>query len=521
MKRRRSYKIISLFLCISLCAAMLSGCESWDNFRRAFIDPPEPEAKIIKVGILEPQTGRRSYDAEDEVAGMQLAHELFPKAEGYDIELVYEDNRSNTDICKEAAQKLTDQGCAIILGSVSDTLSLAASDVIQENQIPAIAATCTVPILTKTNPYYLRVNVINSFDAEGAAEYAYKVLDSKAVVVLLPEGDDYARTKAEVFEAAFVRSVGYDTFEYAYTEVDEESGKTTEKTAMSPAVYYMYINGTESEEKMLSTFREMDRMGSYLFYCPCKSDLVLPWMLAASNFEFPVKEPEKPQVPDNLTTMSYWDQNGNWVEEVGYWDQWGNWVKYVPPEETEAPEEPENKFFSWVGTDLWKGIADDAMNLYGTTYMLSNVAYTLSYDATVSQSEMSKAFLEAYHRAYGQEASPSDNFALGFDAYLLAYKAMCSVIQQYDTKQDDEVTEDPLEENQPPRIALFDVNNVFNRTLLTGALYRIKDLEGATGIITMDENGDPTKDIIIEAFDGYEFRAVYTAYPGNLVEPGE
>ena len=97
MKRKRIYKSICLCLCALLCLSVLSGCESWNNFRKAFIDPPQPEVYTIKVGILEPQTGRRSYDAEDETAGMELAHELFPKAGEYEIELIYEDNRSNTD----------------------------------------------------------------------------------------------------------------------------------------------------------------------------------------------------------------------------------------------------------------------------------------------------------------------------------------------------------------------------------------------------------------------------------------
>ena len=57
-----------------------------------------------------------------------------------------------------------------------------------------------------------------------------------------------------------------------------------------------------------------------------------------------------------------------------------------------------------------------------------------------------------------------------------------------------------------------------NRMLLTNALYKVKNLDGATGTISIDENGNPTKDIIIEAFDGYEFKAVYTAYPGKFRE---
>ena len=85
MKKNTVLKTLSLILCLILCLGLLSGCETWNNFRKAFIDPPQPEVFDIKIGILEPQTGRQSYDAEDEVAGMELAHEMFPSAGGYDI----------------------------------------------------------------------------------------------------------------------------------------------------------------------------------------------------------------------------------------------------------------------------------------------------------------------------------------------------------------------------------------------------------------------------------------------------
>ena len=73
--------------------------------------------------------------------------------------------------------------------------------------------------------------------------------------------------------------------------------------------------------------------------------------------------------------------------------------------------------------------------------MLSNVFYTLSYDSTVAQSEMSQKFLEAYHSKYGADAAPSDSFALGFDAYLLANQALSNVVKEYNANPptDDEL----------------------------------------------------------------------------------
>ncbi len=506
MRKTKTYKILSLMLCIVLCAGMLSGCESWNNFRKAFIDPPAPEVLTIKIGILEPQTGRRSYDAEDEMAGMELAHELFPKAGGYDIELLYEDNRSNTDVCKEAAQKLVDQGCSVILGSVSDTLSLAASDIINTNQIPAIAATNTIPILTLTNPYYLRVNVINSFDAEGAAEYASKVLEAKSVVVLLPEGDDYAKSKAEIFETKFIEAVGYDTFEYSYTEKDAATGKDVEKRSMAPTVYYLDINGEEPYERMEYIFNEMDRMGCYSFYCPCSPEMALSWMSAAEGFRFASDKADEVTPPENLTTMRYRDESGNWVEETGYWDEWNTWVKWTPPE-TKPDEEKEEKFFTWIGTENWQEIDGTALYYYGYTSMLSHACYTLNYDGDVSN-EVSEAFLNAYHEKYGSDVQPSGNVALGFDAYLLAYQGICDVLEE-NSGEEDSGSSGETEESEKAEI--FDENKVFSRELLTKALYKIRNLKGATGTISMNENGDPTKDTLIKAYNGEEFITVYTA----------
>ena len=290
---------------------------------------------------------------------------------------------------------------------------------------------------------------------------------------------------------------------------------------MSPAVYYIYINGEESMDRMDYVFGEMDKMGCYTFYCPCESSEALPWIIASQAFEFPVEKTEKEETPKNLTTMSYWDDWGNWVEETGYWDDWGNWVKWVEPQDV-PQEETEEKYFTWIGTDLWQGIESEAASSYGYTSMLYNVCYTLSYDGTINN-EMAEVFLDAYHKKYGNDSSPSNNFALGFDAYLLAYQAMCNVIEEYNNAPAEEQSAEELSEGEGPeaKAALFGEDKVFNRELLTKALYRIKNLAGATGTITMNENGDPTKDIIIKAFNGEEFVTVYTAFSGNTEGSGE
>ena len=51
--------------------------------------------------------------------------------------------------------------------------------------------------------------------------------------------------------------------------------------------------------------------------------------------------------------------------------------------------------------------------------------------------------------------------------------------------------------------------------LIANKIAATKDFEGATGYITLDENGDPLKEVIIERFVNGSANAVYTVTPGS------
>jgi len=129
--------------------------------------------------------------------------------------------------------------------------------------------------------------------------------------------------------------------------------------------------------------------------------------------------------------------------------------------------------FLWIGTSEWKGITTEG------------VCYTVDFDPEETLSSMTQRFLRAYAEKYGAGNTPSEYVALGFDAYLIAREAV--------------------------RLA----GTGDDRVLIASKLTAINGLSGATGTITMDDNGDPIKNIVIRQITNGKPETVYTSVPGR------
>lgn len=204
-------KIIALLMAVIMIICC-SGCATWDNFKAAFIDKPEEVIQSIKIGVFEPMTGADAAAAADEIAGIELAHQIYPMLGDRPIELVYADNGSNVELCKGAVQSLVDAGVSVMLGSYKSIFTLAGSDVVKESRLPSIAITNTNPIVTQTNPYFFRVSYIDSFEEMVAAKFIYEQLQTTRAAILLKEGDDYNAAMATEFVKAFEEITGEEDF---------------------------------------------------------------------------------------------------------------------------------------------------------------------------------------------------------------------------------------------------------------------------------------------------------------------
>jgi len=140
--------------------------------------------------------------------------------------------------------------------------------------------------------------------------------------------------------------------------------------------------------------------------------------------------------------------------------------------------------FDWVGDSQWNGI--DGVNpdykTNGKSY-LTGVSYTEDYDVSAYSSAMTQLMLNEYAKENGSGAVPSEAFAFGFDAYLLALAG----IEEAGSTTDSE--------------------------LIARKLTSVYELEGATGKISLNSQGDPIRDVIIEQVTPDGVHAVYTVAP--------
>lgn len=132
----------------------------------------------------------------------------------------------------------------------------------------------------------------------------------------------------------------------------------------------------------------------------------------------------------------------------------------------------------FLGGDTWE--IPDVIDIAGEA--AEGVVYSSFYDATAPLTDRTEEFLDAYAAKYGTDTLAAGVTALGFDSYLLA-------------------------------IETIEKAGTVNGTTLKDTLAHTTDFEGATGCITLDENGDAMKPAVIKTIKDGQF--VYKSF----VEP--
>lgn len=110
------------------------------------------------------------------------------------------------------------------------------------------------------------------------------------------------------------------------------------------------------------------------------------------------------------------------------------------------------------------------------------IYFSTFYSHEIIDNEEGKKFLKAYKEKYGKD--PNAFSALGYDAYLLIYDALKRV-DKYEPKEINE------------------------------AIHLGKNIEGAAGAITMDQNGDTKRNVVIMKIISGEKRYVTRIEPSN------
>lgn len=429
---RKILSIVLVLAMLTLCGCdQLAGAKtSLNNFIKTIDGEPLEEEMgedTIKIGVLEPQSGKYVNDAAEELKGIKLANKMFPTVLDKKVELVYADSQSDPKLVPDCAQALIDSGCKIILGSYNNVLTMAACDILEENEIVCICPSCTNPLITTTTRYFFRVAVVEAFQGNSAAKYVIEhlpreihdnvqitetvdnvegknedITDSVKCLVLKKAGDDKASALIERFQA----------------KMEEQFGDNG---------YARVIEYPANAEDMTPFFERLKEAGAEVVFFPSSA------------------------------------VDGEKVLFEAYSERYN---------------------FTWVGDSDWSGLqlaAEEALR--ENQNHLEGVAFVAAFDKQSAATNMTTTFLSSAQAYYG-EATPSENMALGFDAYVLALQGIA------------------------------DAGSVENGEKLRLAINKFYEVECATGKITYRAgNGDPVKDVVIEKIQDGQIKADYTAVP--------
>ncbi len=93
-RKRNKGKSIILLVMLVFHLFIAAGCTTYDNFSEAFLSEGTGE-DTVRIGIFQPLSGSDEEAGRLEVTGIELAHKLYPKVLGKEVELVYADNRKS------------------------------------------------------------------------------------------------------------------------------------------------------------------------------------------------------------------------------------------------------------------------------------------------------------------------------------------------------------------------------------------------------------------------------------------
>ena len=199
-------KFFALMLALVMSLSLVA-CGGSSDSSAAADDTAAESAKVVKIGVYEPQTGDNGAGGKQEILGMQYANVVQPtveiNGETYEVQLEIVDNRTTPENGPSAAAELINRDVSVVLGSYGSGVSIAGGAVFQEAGVPAIGVTCTNPQVTADCDVYYRICFLDPFQGTVLANYAYNELGVTTAYTLAMLGSDYDQGLVYYFTEAF------------------------------------------------------------------------------------------------------------------------------------------------------------------------------------------------------------------------------------------------------------------------------------------------------------------------------
>lgn len=178
----------------------------------------------VKIGVNMELSGAVATYGQSTVDGIELAIDEVNAAGGIDgkqVELVKYDNKSDAAEATTLATKLmTEDDVACVLGPATSGAFKAEIPVANDNKVPVISGSATADDVTVdasgVKEYAFRICFNDSYQGTAMANFAYKNLKVKKVVIILDNASDYSKGLAKSFKDTFTEVGGTVAAEEAF-----------------------------------------------------------------------------------------------------------------------------------------------------------------------------------------------------------------------------------------------------------------------------------------------------------------
>ncbi|MBT3406149.1 ABC transporter substrate-binding protein [Candidatus Woesearchaeota archaeon] len=178
---------LALFMII-----ILGGCGS------SQITAQVVEDDVIKIGAVQPFTGKAAWHAENVRKGVDLAVEEINSKGGISgkrLEVVYEDSMFDKTRALLALRKLIDNDkVSVVIGPTSSSNVMAVAPVAEISQTVVFSTVASAPRIRDAGDFVFRNSISGDVHGKYMAEYAYDVLGARTASTLflnLANGVDY------------------------------------------------------------------------------------------------------------------------------------------------------------------------------------------------------------------------------------------------------------------------------------------------------------------------------------------
>jgi len=205
----------------------------------------QASAQTIKIGVNEPLTGPFAASGTYVVNGAKIAaDEINSKGGllGKKVELVIEDNKSNSTEAAAVAEKLiTADKVPVIMGAWGSSLTLAVMPKLLEYKVPMVVETSSSgKITTSGNPYIFRISPPSAVEAAAFKNILPKLHMKKVDFLVI--NNDWGRGAAEDFGKVLKgEGVGVGLVE------------TMDQAAQDMSAQLSKIKATDSDTIMITT----------------------------------------------------------------------------------------------------------------------------------------------------------------------------------------------------------------------------------------------------------------------------